>query len=305
MLYFTGDPHALTILQDDSLPTVSCGTCGRWQHITCHDAVDHNSGYPKRNWTTTQFTCRRCRMAPTYGVVRLQYSNPLYSVADRWGQPRPPKHSSHPYPQAMSDSRYSQQSVQDHHISYSAPQHPVQSSSAIYTRNQQHPPTPVAFAQANQHGYGSSSPGTWANGYPSMLDGQRLVDSGVYSGARTTSSLMVSYSQIYSKRVYFMTIRRVKQRLLHRIPTYLTHSHRIIGLMTCKDIIERPSCSLIIDSITRCLIIVRHSHTSPAQSGAKTQKAMLSPMGSGLPAILERLSLWHSCKSLRQIRKVH
>lgn len=37
-----------------------CGTCGVWQHIACHDAVDKRAGRPPRNWDSVEFTCRKC-----------------------------------------------------------------------------------------------------------------------------------------------------------------------------------------------------------------------------------------------------
>lgn len=40
---------------------VSCGSCSKWQHITCHDSADRRMGRPKRNWEEGQFYCARCR----------------------------------------------------------------------------------------------------------------------------------------------------------------------------------------------------------------------------------------------------
>lgn len=39
-----------------------CGTCSKWQHISCHDQADFQDGRPKRNWEHEDFTCRQCRL---------------------------------------------------------------------------------------------------------------------------------------------------------------------------------------------------------------------------------------------------
>ena len=46
--------------QDDGKPLMSCGKCGRWQHINCHNAKDRAEGRHPRNWEVVDFTCLRC-----------------------------------------------------------------------------------------------------------------------------------------------------------------------------------------------------------------------------------------------------
>ncbi|TDL14421.1 hypothetical protein BD410DRAFT_797206 [Rickenella mellea] len=52
------------INRDDGLPLMSCGVCGKWQHIPCHDAEDVRRGRPKRNWDVVDFTCNSCHSYP-------------------------------------------------------------------------------------------------------------------------------------------------------------------------------------------------------------------------------------------------
>ncbi|KAG9315126.1 hypothetical protein JVU11DRAFT_4249 [Chiua virens] len=48
------------INQDDGVSLLSCGMCGKWQHIVCHDKQDSIVGRPKRNWDAEDFLCRQC-----------------------------------------------------------------------------------------------------------------------------------------------------------------------------------------------------------------------------------------------------
>lgn len=68
-IYLIIVPHTICNLQDDGVPLMSCGKCGRWQHIVCHDAADARSGRPKRDWQIEDFTCKHClnKMAATAG----------------------------------------------------------------------------------------------------------------------------------------------------------------------------------------------------------------------------------------------
>lgn len=43
------------------MPLMSCGKCGKWQHITCHDTADDRARRPRRNWDIVDFFCIRCR----------------------------------------------------------------------------------------------------------------------------------------------------------------------------------------------------------------------------------------------------
>jgi len=46
--------------RDDGLPLMSCGSCSKWQHISCHNAEDDRNGRPRRDWDKVDFTCRSC-----------------------------------------------------------------------------------------------------------------------------------------------------------------------------------------------------------------------------------------------------
>ncbi|KAL5634995.1 hypothetical protein ACGC1H_002883 [Rhizoctonia solani] len=60
---------------DDGTQLVKCESCGRWSHTFCHDRADELAGNPKRDWTSTEFTCRMCsntaRQAGVNGVTTL------------------------------------------------------------------------------------------------------------------------------------------------------------------------------------------------------------------------------------------
>ncbi|KAK0480265.1 hypothetical protein IW261DRAFT_1477011 [Armillaria novae-zelandiae] len=45
---------------DDGVPMMCCGSCSKWQHISCHDQADVRSGRPRRNWEQVEFICRNC-----------------------------------------------------------------------------------------------------------------------------------------------------------------------------------------------------------------------------------------------------
>ncbi|KAI0683392.1 hypothetical protein BC835DRAFT_1296068 [Cytidiella melzeri] len=187
---------------DDGLPMVSCGSCGRWQHITCHDTADHNAGYPKRNWTTHQFLCYRCRakQIQRLGNGRQQHSSAQYPSIDGWTQSLSQKavpQSSHAFPQPATDMGYSQQPVYDNHMGYGGSHYPAHSSTAVmYSRTQQqHPQGAMAFSsyqpeQRGHSGHASNPPAGWSNGYSSTSGGQRFTDQGAYSGARATPAFV-------------------------------------------------------------------------------------------------------------------
>ncbi|KLO05777.1 hypothetical protein SCHPADRAFT_883483 [Schizopora paradoxa] len=46
--------------RDDGLPLMSCGSCNKWQHISCHNADDDQNRRPRRDWDKVDFTCRNC-----------------------------------------------------------------------------------------------------------------------------------------------------------------------------------------------------------------------------------------------------
>lgn len=176
---------------------VSCGSCGRWQHITCHDNVDHQKGYPKRNWTTQKFLCQRCASNYRSSNGRHHHSSSQHPSADGWVQPhsqKAPAPSTHAYAQPTSDTRYSQQPPYDNRGHYSGQHYPAQSSTAaLYSRPQPHP---VAYPQYHheQRGYSnhtSHSSSQWQNGYSAMPDTQRYADHGAYTASRASLAYTV------------------------------------------------------------------------------------------------------------------
>ncbi|KAH0833157.1 hypothetical protein J3R83DRAFT_12183 [Lanmaoa asiatica] len=56
------------INQDDGVPLLCCGMCGKWQHIICHDKQDTIARHPKRNWDAEEFVCRQCRLITSKGL---------------------------------------------------------------------------------------------------------------------------------------------------------------------------------------------------------------------------------------------
>jgi len=89
---------------DDGLPMVSCGSCNKWQHITCHDVADQRLGRPKRNWNLGQFFCRRCQAERNRSMLQAsQYAAATY--AQKAGQSN---HLQTTFPQSGSHPRFTE-----------------------------------------------------------------------------------------------------------------------------------------------------------------------------------------------------
>ncbi|KAI0084113.1 hypothetical protein BDY19DRAFT_997962 [Irpex rosettiformis] len=200
---------------DDGLPMVSCGTCGKWQHITCHDNADRHKGLPKRNWTIQKFLCQRCSTTSSLGNSRQQRSSTQHQSTDGWTHPHGQKaipHPSHTYTQSISDTRYPQQPVYDNRMAFGGQQYPAQSSTAtMYSRAQsQHGGVAYPQYQSDQRVYSahaSHSAGGWQNGYSSMPDGQRYADHGSFNVARVNppyanTAIIPSQSYIRDSQPY-------------------------------------------------------------------------------------------------------
>ena len=179
---------------------VSCGSCGKWQHITCHDNADRHKGLPKRNWTTQKFLCRRCGVASNHRHSNgRQHLMPQQPTTDGWTQPHTPKsipHTPHTYAQPAPDMRYPQP-MYDGRAAYGGQQYLAQSPATLYSRasTQGYPQY-----QTEQRGYPaqtSHSPVGWQNGYSSIPDGQRYNDPGAYSVPRVASPYTVSQFLVY------------------------------------------------------------------------------------------------------------
>ena len=146
---------------------VSCGTCGKWQHIACHDVADYKAGYPKRNWDTQPFICQRCRSAR---VARPNNGHDRNTLLDQytWSQPRPKSPvqptQSVQYLQPTSEERYSQQPSFDCRVVHSQQAQQYPRSAVPYSRPQE-----ISFShyQPEQHGFSQSMDAArWRGNYP-------------------------------------------------------------------------------------------------------------------------------------------
>lgn len=59
---------------------MSCGKCGKWQHIPCHNAKDRVGGRLPRNWDVVDFTCIRCLSSKEKG--------PASNMAEHMSRPK-------------------------------------------------------------------------------------------------------------------------------------------------------------------------------------------------------------------------
>lgn len=198
---------------------VSCGSCSKWQHITCHDMADRRMGRPKRNWEEGQFYCFRCRQKMSGAT---SYNSPHvvpYSVGQQphsWSQG------------GVTDSMlHLQKAATQHHVPYtqSTPEsrYHGHASSNGSTHNQSTPPTvpyshsqpyqaALTFAHYQPELRGFSTPrvthrmqnassslpqsqqGAWNNGYWSDMNNRpsqitpyaAQYTNGAYAGNRTT-----------------------------------------------------------------------------------------------------------------------
>lgn len=186
---------------------VSCGSCARWQHITCHDFADSNAGYPKRNWDVQQFICQRCRSAR---MARINNGHDRNQPVDQhtWSQSSPQRvPPSHPanYIQPTAESRYPQQPTFDARATYSQQTQQqygrggAQSSAPVYSRPQE-----ITFShyQPDQHGFSQTMDSTrWPGGYthvegvhprPQMAQQPTQFHEQIPYGSRVTPPYQVS-----------------------------------------------------------------------------------------------------------------
>lgn len=136
---------------------VSCGSCARWQHITCHDFADSNAGYPKRNWDVQQFICQRCRSAR---MARINNGHDRNQPVDQhtWSQSSPQRvPPSHPanYIQPTAESRYPQQPTFDARATYS------QQTQQQYGRGGGSVLSTRVFTAPGDHVFALSARSTW------------------------------------------------------------------------------------------------------------------------------------------------
>ncbi|KAI0759560.1 hypothetical protein BD413DRAFT_487618 [Trametes elegans] len=181
--------HKQGINVDDGLAMVSCGSCGRWQHIPCHDLNDQRSGRPRRNWEDQQFYCARCRQ-------RAMNGGSSYGAHQPHGYSQ--HHSQHNWPEAgrsvqlhkppgmnqygqTSDLRYSHRSPVENGAGYHSQQQYSSNhvGTASYSRSS-YPNHGFSFPhyQSDHHAMParstlpSPSQSSWGNGsgYPSSAE---------------------------------------------------------------------------------------------------------------------------------------
>ncbi|KAF8638187.1 hypothetical protein AX17_002384 [Amanita inopinata Kibby_2008] len=65
--------HKRGINPDDNTAMMSCGSCFKWHHISCHDKADEDAGLPKRDWDNADFLCKNCNAAnPHNGMTEIE-----------------------------------------------------------------------------------------------------------------------------------------------------------------------------------------------------------------------------------------
>ncbi|SJK99960.1 uncharacterized protein ARMOST_03271 [Armillaria ostoyae] len=105
---------------DDGVPMMCCGSCSKWQHISCHDQADLRSGRPRRNWEQVEFICRNCSQTKR---------QPHYS-------------SAHPPPAAGHDQYLALRapaSTSNSYGNYNAPAYPAYNPYSQPTKSHNHP----------------------------------------------------------------------------------------------------------------------------------------------------------------------
>ncbi|KAH8093710.1 hypothetical protein BXZ70DRAFT_376563 [Cristinia sonorae] len=178
--------HKSGVNLDDGLPMVSCGSCSRWQHITCHDHADLAAGRPRRNWESGQFYCQRCRQIIQSRRLAQSNSQP-YTIPDRqyhqshaYASKPSPTPAAYPvmqhqvYRQPTSDLRYSQPaSSRDSREPYPVGQlasPPTASLPSQYQSSNGYAQYPQDQRAMYASGSATSSHSGITNGYPATPD---------------------------------------------------------------------------------------------------------------------------------------
>ena len=153
--------------QDGEKQLVSCNSCGKWQHIQCHNTADQRRGLTIRNWKTVDFFCKRCLHSSTRlpnGNFALQTSAQQYSAS--YAPPHNTHSSSSSYPSLAAPDPYAGHISQSHSRSYGyqAPDPRTNGHGvAMYAQSQGQPSQssrPISFThyQPQQRGF-SQYPG--------------------------------------------------------------------------------------------------------------------------------------------------
>ncbi|KAF8558093.1 hypothetical protein OG21DRAFT_1595512 [Imleria badia] len=153
------------INQDDGVPLLCCGICGKWQHIICHDKQDAMAGRPKRNWDAEDFICRQCRQitskssSPSYppSVLSFGVNGKRGQVPGTQSFYGPPSNHPRSYP----NGGYHQSSPSNARYPHDHPdiQTTVSSpSSHSYTPQTQSTGVTFAHYQPHQGGFSTSRP---------------------------------------------------------------------------------------------------------------------------------------------------
>ncbi|KZS92587.1 hypothetical protein SISNIDRAFT_122053 [Sistotremastrum niveocremeum HHB9708] len=68
---------------NDGHEIACCDTCGKWQHVWCHDNADQRAGRPRRDWNKVEFRCFRCQRPAAYQSTNAIPAQPTNGVLRR------------------------------------------------------------------------------------------------------------------------------------------------------------------------------------------------------------------------------
>ncbi|KAG6853957.1 hypothetical protein C0991_012103 [Blastosporella zonata] len=167
---------------DDGTPMMSCGSCSKWQHITCHDRADQQAGRKRRNWNLVEFFCSQCR-AKRAGVSRA----PSQHMA---AAPGPGNAQKNPYMNLATQytsSNYAPYGSVNGNTSYS--HHPQMSDVRPGV-----PPRPVLHGQPHQQHQAYGAPLTFSHYQPQQRGFSSAAES-MYGPSSHTQPYGYSFSQ--------------------------------------------------------------------------------------------------------------
>ncbi|KAK0204592.1 hypothetical protein DFS33DRAFT_1258860 [Desarmillaria ectypa] len=148
---------------DDGVPMMCCGSCSKWQHISCHDQADLRSGRPRRNWEQVEFICRNCLQTkrqshystahPPPAAGRDQYlalraSGSVTSTSNSYGNYNAPAHPGYnPYSQPTKSYNQQMSDVRSN-AAQAQPSYPPQTKAISFSHYQ---PQQRGFSQTHSY----------------------------------------------------------------------------------------------------------------------------------------------------------
>lgn len=150
---------------------MSCGICGKWQHIICHDNADLRAGRSKRDWNVEEFVCQRCRSRAAQkhdgSYQQYQMAHPLQSQPRSHIQPvtNPPPRV-HPAYTAVQPYPNSALVLQNGHDDFLPP-----TSSSMAQQRPYQPHAPITFAHYQPDPQGFSTRQTYQRDLPNPSQG--------------------------------------------------------------------------------------------------------------------------------------